>query len=75
MTKNMTSEEDFKRFIKSRDDKDEIKDDQISKCYKEIKPYFGAFQSDDWNVLDTIYNILKIDTCLELNKIGMIDYS
>ena len=71
----MTSEEDFKRFIKGRVDEDEIKDDQINKCYEVIKPYFGAFQSDDWNVLDTIYNILKIDTCLELNKIGMIDYS
>lgn len=75
MIKNMTSEEDFKRFIKSRDDKKKITDDQIGKCYKGIKPYFDAFQSDDWNVLDTIYNILKIDTCLELNKIGMIDYS
>lgn len=75
MIKNMTSEEDFKRFIKSRDDKKKITDDQISKCYEVIKPYFGAFQSDDWNVPDTIYNILKIDTCLELNKIGMIDYS
>lgn len=73
--KNMTSEEDFKRFIKGRVDEDEIKDDQIHKCYEVIKTYFGAFQSDDWNVLDTIYNILKIDTCLELNKIGMIDYS
>ena len=73
--KNMTSEEDFKRFIKGRVDEDEIKDDQIHKCYEVIKPYFDAFQSDDWKVLDTIYNILKIDTCLELNKIGMIDYS
>lgn len=40
-----------------------------------MKPYFDAFQSDEWDVLSTIYNILKIDTCLELNKIGMIDYS
>lgn len=71
--KNVASEEDFARFIKSRNN--DITDEQISKCYSIMKPYFDAFQSDDWKVLDTIYNILKIDTCLELNKIGMIDYS
>lgn len=45
-----------------------------TECYTLLKPYFEFFQSPRWDATALIYTILKIDTLLELGKIGMINY-
>lgn len=42
--------------------------------YALLKPYFDFFQQDTWDAKELLFTILKIDTVLELGKIGMIDY-
>lgn len=39
-----------------------------------MKSYFNFFQNEKWELKELIYTILKVDTILELNKIGMINY-
>ena len=46
----------------------------ITEFYEVMKPYFDFFQKKEWNVKDMVFTILKVDTVLELQKIGMIDY-
>lgn len=49
--------------------------DQTRKYYAAMKPYFDLFcETETWDVKELIFNILKVDTVLELCKIGMIDY-
>ena len=40
-----------------------------------MKPYFDYFHKDKWDVKDLVFTILKVDTALEMSKIGMIDYN
>ena len=42
--------------------------------YALLKPYFDFFQHDTWDAKELLFTILKVDTVLELGKIGMIDY-
>lgn len=35
--------------------------------------YFDFFEKDTWDVEELVFRILKIDTVLEMSKIGMID--
>ncbi len=71
----LSGEEDtLKNLIAAEKPKNTPKDEDIDKCQTVLKPYFDAFQKDEWDVADIIYTILKVDTVLELNKIGMIEY-
>lgn len=42
--------------------------------FKAMYFYFDFFRKEDWGVEELVLTILKVDTVLELSKIGMIDY-
>lgn len=62
------SEQDFRRLINAPESLN------TTESYSLLKPYFDFFQLPRWDATTLIYTILKIDTLLELGKIGMIDY-
>ena len=49
--------------------------ENIKAFYDVMKPYFDYFHKDKWDVKDLVFTILKVDTALEVSKIGMIDYN
>lgn len=71
----LSGEEDtLKQLIAAEKPRQTPNDEDIHKCNTVLKPYFEAFQKDEWSVQDIIYTILKVDAVLELDKIGMIEY-
>ena len=45
-----------------------------SNAYKALSFYFDFMNQESWKVKDLLFTILKIDTVLEIGRIGMIDY-
>ena len=64
----ISSEKAFRELINAPQSFD------TTECYTLLKPYFEFFQASRWDASALIYTILKIDTLLELGKIGMINY-
>lgn len=50
------------------------KTDNSTSAFKALSFYFTFMNSKNWDVKELLFTILKIDSVLEMSKIGMIEY-
>lgn len=73
--------DNFEKVLSIRNEEDFIncfndckQSEDASKAFSALSFYFKLMNDDKWDVKDLLYTILKVDTVLEISKIGMIDY-
>lgn len=73
--RQIENEEQFKDFyVKLFGELDE-NTDNLGRLFVSIQPYLELLKKDEWNVCTLLKHLLAIDTAIEINRIGMVNFA
>lgn len=68
---NISNETQFKSFYKRFYNAD---NDKLEDLYKKLTPYFNYLKGNNWELHKLLKYILVVDTVIEIDRIGMVNY-